>query len=360
MRVLPEGLDPTSRLIALTLLRHGPRSRAELCRELGLSSASLTRLARPMLEAGILAEGEPTAPATTGRPSVPLSLVADAAHFVGVKLVTGQLHLVLTDLSARVLRSTVADVALPTPQAGATTIAEQVARFAGAEPSGIGISLGASVAPDGTVGSADFLGWPASRLGELVASATGLPTVVDNDVNALAVAEHWFGAGRELADFCVITVGMGVGLGLVCNDRIVPGSGGAAGQVGHMLLDEGRASDLLQTAALCRDLSQALGREVAPADLPDVLLEARAQPVLRRTVRALGQLVAQVSLVSAPQAVLVTGEAIGLLLPRAEAVEEAVAELLPEPRPRLVLEELDFSEWARGAACLAIRQLLAD
>ncbi|GAA1393855.1 ROK family transcriptional regulator [Luteococcus peritonei] len=359
MAAMPEGLDATSRLVALTLLRRGPRSRAELCRELGLSSASLTRLTRPMLEAGILSEGDPVAPLTTGRPSLPLSLVPGAAHVVGVKLVTGRAHLVLTDLSATVLDRLEVDDELDSPERAAQVLARALDRWADHRPSGLGISLGADVDRDGRVGSAPFLGWPASRLPQLVQQATGLPAVAGNDVNALAVAEHWFGAGRELSDFAVITVGMGIGLGLVCNDQMVPGHDGRAGMVGRMCLPGGTAGELLADRALAARLGRELGEAVSVEDLPLLASRPEAAGVLRAAARDLGHLAAQVGMVSAPRRVLVTGEGIGLLIRHQEEVLAGLQELAGPGAPELVLEELEFSEWARGAACLAIRELLA-
>ena len=103
---------------------------------------------------------------------------------------------------------------------------------------GIGIGVGGHV--DGRVGivrESPILGWHDVPLGELVEAAVGLPAVVENDVNALAVAEQWFGAGRDVDWFAVVTVGAGVGCGLVLDGTLVHGATGAAGELGHVTID---------------------------------------------------------------------------------------------------------------------------
>ena len=91
------SLDPTSLRVALTVLRHGPISRADLGRMLDLSSASVTRLTKPMVSAVLLLEGAPLG-RSTGRPALPLDIAAESATFVGLKVSHEGLHAVLTDL----------------------------------------------------------------------------------------------------------------------------------------------------------------------------------------------------------------------------------------------------------------------
>jgi glucokinase len=78
-------------------------------------------------------------------------------------------------------------------------------------------------------------------LGPLVADRLGLPTFLDNDVNALALGELAFGAARGARNFILLAIGTGVGGGIVLNGRIVRGAAGYGGEVGHMSVEpEGR------------------------------------------------------------------------------------------------------------------------
>src|SRR5260221_596005 len=79
--------------------------------------------------------------------------------------------------------------------------------------------------------------WRDVRLAELAAMTPGLPVTVDNDVRALTVAEQWFGTGAGLTDFAVVTVGAGIGCGLVVHGQVVAGAHGVAGEIGHVVVD---------------------------------------------------------------------------------------------------------------------------
>lgn len=352
-----DGLDSTTQRVALAVLRHGPVSRAELRRLLGLSAPSLTRLTKPLVARGLLVEGEPVALSASGRPSVPLDVNAASAHFVGAKFVTDALYAVVTDLKGSVVDSAVVEDAFPTPQDAADALARLVDGWQGRwHPSGLGVSLGANVAEDGTIDRVSFMGWPSSPFRKILEQTTGLGTVVANDVHAFTLAEHWFGFGRGLTDFAVATLGAGVGVGLVCGDELVLGFGGAAGRVGDVTLDDGRRlRDVAVTQAIEARISQALGRQVRATDVPALQHEPLVQAVLDDVARAMGQLVGQVCLFTSPQRVLISGEGATLLRNHETALREGIAHYAELPAERLGVESLGFDEWARGSAAMAIR-----
>ena len=148
----------------------------------------------------------------------------------------------------------------------ARAIADLVSELgnAGHRPGGLGVSLGGTVAADGLVRGTHLLAWDEPvDLAWILQQATGLATIIDNDVNAFTLAEHWFGVGRDTEDFAVLTIGAGVGLGLVCGDEVVRGHGGAAGMVGPLpVLGVRTASEVLTTRALEADAAALLGRPV--------------------------------------------------------------------------------------------------
>ena len=183
-----QPLDETSARVALAVLRHGPVSRADLCRRLGLSSPTLTRLTGPMVASGLLVEGGPLATSGTGRPSLPLVVAGASGHLVGVKVVPGRLHAVLLDLTATVIDRRTVDGTWSTPEDAVHAIAAVTRDWADRPLKGLGVSLAATVVGEQTSPS-ELLGWPASPLAGLLRQATGLPVVVDNDVFALTVAE---------------------------------------------------------------------------------------------------------------------------------------------------------------------------
>ena len=327
---------------------------------LGLSSASLTRITEPLVRSGLLIEGAPQ-PRSPGRPSLPLEIAAGAATFVGIKLARDAVHGVLTDLKGTIMRSGSAPLPEATPDGVTATIAALSDVLRGRRrPRAIGVSLAGTVAEDGLVRGTYLLGWsePVDLAGPIEA-ATGMPVVIDNDVNAFTVAEHWFGAGRGADDFAVITLGAGVGMGLVCGDELVRGHGGAAGMVGPVLLREGRPAWRAAGVPYVMEAAQALlGREVSPAELPTLAL---ANPGLAELLDdladATGELAGTVCSITAPERILVAGEGAVLLAGREARVAARLADMGPYglPAPALIVEAVGDQEWARGAAALAIR-----
>lgn len=81
--------------------------------------------------------------------------------------------------------------------------------------------------------------WVGVNLGDPVASATGLPVVVDNDANMAALGEGAFGAAKDCRHFVCLTLGTGIGAGIVIDGQLVRGAGFAAGEAGHMIVHEG-------------------------------------------------------------------------------------------------------------------------
>src|SRR6478609_6811579 len=106
MKHIPEEdvmLTDSEAALARAVLIHGPISRSALTTRLGLSPASLTRLAKPFIDHGILIELDDVADGSVGRPTRPLDISPDAGHFVGIKLTGDRLYAVATDIRASVL-----------------------------------------------------------------------------------------------------------------------------------------------------------------------------------------------------------------------------------------------------------------
>lgn len=104
---------------------------------------------------------------------------------------------------------------------------------------GIGIGApGVISIKKGTVENPPNLpGWGRVHLGKIVSDATGIPTFVENDANAAAVGEKIFGAGKDYDSFIMVTLGTGVGGGIILNRKLYRGDTGAAGELGHIVID---------------------------------------------------------------------------------------------------------------------------
>lgn len=370
-------LSGASHAIALDVLINGPLSRAELARRLDLSAGSLTRLARPLVDVGLLVEVEPhngddrNGDTRIGRPERPLDVVPTSHHFIGIKLTGDTAHGVLTTLRAEEVAAQSVPLTDTAPAAVCAVIAELVARLVASGPAvtAVGISIGGQAPDHATVDSAPFLHWTDVPLAAMVEGLTGLPTVVENDVIALTEAEHWFGAGRGLDRFAVLTVGAGVGFGLVLRGHLITGPDAGLGLVGHIPLDpagpmcfaghRGCSTAMLTMPSIAAAASVALRRPVDYDDVLDLALagDPAATHIVADAGRALGRLIALAANLTMPQRVVLSGEGVRLVDVARPHIDAAVAaDRDPAASPLdFDVRPGDFTQWARGAAVIAIQ-----
>ncbi|MFD5592696.1 ROK family protein [Streptomyces griseorubiginosus] len=370
-------LSAGERSVAIEVLVHGPLSRTELARRLDLSAGSLTRLTKPLIESGLLIEvpeaGTP-AEVRQGRPSQPLDVVAESGSFLGFKITEDMVYGVVTTLRSDIVARHDRPLTSHDPAEVADLLAEMTDELARAHPrlAGIGIGVGGLVQERAVVGESPFLHWRDVPLGELVEERTGLPVVVENDVAALVEAETWFGAGRGLDRFVVLTIGAGIGYGLVLGGRRVPYAEEDRGFGRHWIIDpsgpltpegaRGSAVSLLAIPSIRYQVRAATGRDHTYEEI--LALAAAGEPMPARVIdeagRALGVLVAQIANFVMPQKILLAGEGVGLMDVAAKTVEDTVrAHRHPLAAPiDLETKVSDFHDWARGAAVLAIQVLV--
>jgi len=354
--------------LARAVLIHGPISRSALTSRLGLSPASLTRLAKPLLDSGVLVELDDLADGSIGRPSRPLSVAVDAGSFVGVKLTGDRLYAVATDIRAAPRAWVDEPLAGRSPDAVIDQIARIVRAFGLSDLSGVGVSVGGYVR-DGIVVSAPFLGWTDVDLEGPLVRLLAAPITVENDVVALAEAERWFGVGRDLSAFVVVTIGAGVGYGLVIDGNVVRTPDAGAGTGGHIPLSasgpvcpqghRGCSRALLTSGSIAAQVSAALERPVSYEEV--LTLAAAADPAARAVVDAagdaLGTLIALAANLTLQSSVVLAGEGIDLY----ELVSERVAAVIargrdPQADPvRVHIDTTGFPSWARGAATVSIQ-----
>ena len=102
---------------------------------------------------------------------------------------------------------------------------------------GIGVGVPGPVRDDGTVLKCANLGWGITSVNTILQKLTGLKVRVANDANVAALGEMWKGGGRGFDDVIMITLGTGVGGGVIVGGRIVAGSNGAGGEIGHIIIN---------------------------------------------------------------------------------------------------------------------------
>lgn len=226
-----------------TLRREGTSSRAQLAQRLGLTRSTLTNLVNELKEDGYVIEsGTSVASAATGRPGVGLELHPDGAYFIGADISTGQLRVLLMNLAAEVVEErTLAFSGHEGPPAVLERLEHVIAdlraqhALEGTLLKGAGITVPGTCV-DGTLVLSPTLGWRNIELQHRFASALQTPILVENDANAAALAELYFGPEDAPQDLVYVLLSEGIGAGIVIGGDIYRGSFGAAGEIGNMRL----------------------------------------------------------------------------------------------------------------------------
>ena len=370
-----ELMREINQALVLGIIRdQGPIARTEIAERARLSPATVSGITGELLERGLVYEHE-VGTSTGGRRPILLALNPRAGFVLGAKLTETQIVAALTDLGPEIVEQRSVPLGPDhRPEAVAATLAGLVADLRAAHPAGriLGLGLGMAGAIDrraGTCRFSPFLGWRDVPLRDLLEARLGLPVAVENDVNTLALAEQWFGSGQGVNDFLVVTLGRGVGLGMVLDGRLYRGGRGAGGEFGHLTIDpagppcdcgkRGCLEALVADPALTRAAASALGREIGLAEAAALARagEPAARAVFVGAGQTLGLALAHLVNVFNPTLLIVGGEGVQtldlLLDPLAAALaancfDGFFADL------RLVVEPWGDDAWARGAAGLML------
>ncbi|MFD4959292.1 ROK family protein [Microbacterium sp. NPDC058389] len=361
-------LTDSERALARAVLIHGPIARSALTNRLGLSPASLTRLAKPFLDKGYLVELDDLADGSVGRPVRPLDVAPGLGRFGGVKITGDAIEVVVTDIRAGLLARRAEVLDTHEPGAVAAQIAVAIRALESDPLVGVGVALGGAV-EGGTVSYAPFLGWEDVAFAAILERELGVPVALENDLVALAEAERWFGRGRGIAGFVVLTIGAGVGYGLVVGGEVVRSAEAGLGLGGHIPLSDsgplcheghrGCSQAMLTSGSIAAQVSAALQRPVAYAEALELAVagEPAAVAVVEAAADALGRFIALAANLTFQSAAVLAGEGIGLFSIAEDRVRAAVAAGRdPRAEPvRLFIDDSGFTAWARGAAAVAIQ-----
>jgi N-acetylglucosamine repressor len=356
---------------------HGPISRTEIADLAHLAPATITGIMSKLIRLGLVREHE-SGQSAIGRPRVLVEIARDAGCVVGVKLTETQLIGALTDLGAEAIAVQTRPLAPDrSPEAIVAELERLVADLRASVPGrrffGVGVGLaGAIDRKAGICRFSPYLPWRDVPLRRMLEQRVGAPVVIENDVSALTLAERWFGGGADLTDFVVVTLGRGIGLGMVLDGRLYRGGSGAGGEFGHLTMDtHGPRCDCGKTGCLEAMVGEhELARRIAAIHGEGTSLDvgaalARAGDVKLRAVFAeagelLGLALSGIVNVLNPTRVIVGGEGaqmLDLLLdPMRDALRTNCFDGLFDDLD-LVVEPWGDEAWARGAAGLVLDEL---
>lgn len=350
-------------------------SRTELAKRTGLSLPTVSEITGDLLQAGVIEERE-TGLSGGGRRPILLALRPDAGAVVGIKLTETQVIAVLTDLNGRILGR----VTLALPRTSVPTVIQTVAKavhaLAADVPSrlyGVGVGLAGVIdRAAGVVRHGTYSDWHDVDLAGLLQRELELPVVVDNDVNTLVANEQWFGAGRGVDDVAVVSIGRGIGLGMVLDGRLYRGAGGGAGEFGHTKVvangiecpcgGRGCLETLIGEPALIGKAFALLGREVTLDEAAALAREgdARLVEIFAELGGTLGMAVGNLVNLLNPKLIVLAGEGTRISdLFKAEfdsSLQATVFEGLQRDL-EIVIGQWDDETWAQGAAGLFLGEL---
>ena len=373
--------DMTRTAVLALLARGGPLSRAEIAERLELSPATLTASTRRLLAEGLVVEGDPRSTMQTGRPSIPLALVPESVHVLGVQVAHEHVTGVLTRLDAEIVHGFRRGFDPAAPDAVdtlidliRTEIAETARR--GLRLAGLGVAVPGVVDPEnGTLRMSVRLGWTGMPLAARLRLALKLPVFVDNDISAVTAAERLYGPGADCSDFLLLAIGQGIGLGMVLDGAPYRGAAGAAGEFGHLPVlpdgpecscgNRGCLETQVSTESLLRRAAES-GILAPGAELEDLRAaadggDAAARALLADAGELLGRSLAGTVNLLGPERVVLIGEIVPLWPHLEPAFQDALARhLLPGVRGI----GLDVRPWsdeliAAGAARVVLGAPLA-
>lgn len=230
-----------NRQIVLNYVRERePISRAAIAREADLQRSTVSAIVDALTAEGLveeIGEGE----STGGRRPTMLRLRTAGAIAAGVAINPDFTTVACSDLAGRVL----VQRQFPTDRDHELTIAKAIEGIQeclnqkGGAIESIGVSLPGLVDPStGVAIYIPYFKWRDLPIAQKISSVTGLPVTIDNDANAVALAELWFGRPEvtDARDFILVLAAEGVGTGIVFDGQIYRGERGAAGEFGHMII----------------------------------------------------------------------------------------------------------------------------
>lgn len=364
-------------LVLNTIRLEEPISRAQIARGTGLSAATVSGIATELMDDGLIFERE-EGDSSGGRRPVLLSLNPAGGYVMGIKLMEDHLIAALTNLQANVVDSINVSFQNPEPELVIQAISDGVAHLLAQNdisPTklfGVGVGLAGIVDQEtGILRLSPIFGWQGLQLGKMIQEKLQVPVFIDNDVNTVTLTEKWFGIARDIDHFLTVTVGRGVGLGIVSNGRLYRGRGGA-GELGHVVVNpEGELCSCGKWGCL----------EIYVAD-PSLLKKAKADPELQGKVQSiddlrtlaeegnpsaraiyalagemLGRGIANLINIFDPQMIILTGEGVKARDLFVDSMFEAVhAHTMPGIglETEVHIDDLEDLAWARGAAGLVL------
>lgn len=389
----PELMRAINRFLVMDAIRRsGTISRVEISERTELSPTTVSAITAALLEDGLIVPRQvaPAPDQVRGRPRIMLELNPAAASVCGAKLAPNKITIAVTNFQADVLGTV--SIPIRVDRQPATVILDLVEdgvrsciEAAGLQIEDINsLCLGVPGIVERASGICRYSPIFSERdlkLGLDLQERLKVPTTVESDVNLITLAEQWFGHGRDLSDFLVVSIEHTIGLGIVHGGELFRGANGLSPDLGDLIVSPngnigngsrpGRLSGIASTTTIlsaAADLvrgtpQEKLLRGTRGMDHAVSLAQAgdrRIAEIFEEAGRALGIAIANLITLFAPPKVILAGAALQagdlLLEPLRDAVQAATPETISGVT-EIVVHESSDDTWARGAAALTLRDL---
>ena len=326
---------------ALDLIRFaaGGMSRSDLADKMGLTRAAVSLIVNDLVESGVVQEAEIRS-APSGRPPVTLEINPQRGLVGGVDIGATHISIAVADFTARILKEVEIAFDIKNPPAVCLELIEKsllellgVQGLSRSDLAAVGVGVpGPVITEAGMVISPPIMpGWDRFPIRATLENMWGCPVTLNNDAELGALGEWAYGAGRGERNIAYIKVGSGIGAGLILNKQIYGGTTGAAGEIGHITIEEngplcncGNRGCLEAFAggyAIAREAQAVIqsGKRTLLAEFPPEKINARmvadaarrgdlhAQEILRRAGSHIGVALASLVNLFNPSMVIVGG-----------------------------------------------------
>lgn len=216
-------------------------SRADIANTLGLNKATVSSLVNELIEEELIIETGP-GESSGGRRPVMLVFNNNAGYAVGVDIGVNYILGVITDLSGNVVEEERIEIDSIPFQEHISLVKKMIHHLIDQTPKsryqiiGIGIGVPGIIDKKGNVLIAPNLGWQNINLMDVFKEEFNYPIFIENEANAGAYGEKRFGAGKDQENLIYVSLGIGIGVGIILNNQLYEGHKGFAGENGHMII----------------------------------------------------------------------------------------------------------------------------
>lgn len=351
---------PYNRRIVLESIRlHGPTTRGEIARSVGLTVQTVSTIVRELEEQGLILSVQ-KAPKGRGIPPSTLTINPEGGHAVGIHVTPLWIEAALVNLRGDVVENLRRPIVNAMPDAAFAFIKEMVATLK-ASPR-CGRLFGAGLALPGPfdvesmsfVGSTTMAGWKNIDIRQHLADATGLPAFIENDMAAAALGEQLYGLGQQISNYYYLFFSVGLGGAMMHEGSVMGGAWGNAGEIGHIpAVPDGEPCPCGNHGCLERYLSlEAFERR----GLPEAEWVKEIAPFFRNVVRTIENLFD-------PETIVLGGLApqplVRELATLVDGLDTSISARANRALPRVVVASDCQHSALRGAAALAVFGVLS-